>query len=199
MSGSGVTELDHWQNDFIIPHKSVNCRSCHHFNRVMNANRGLRGSSRRQGFCVLGQLEGSFELYISSSVAHQCQSFIVDEYNTETTRLENVLGEQLSKVKMKIRDHRSRLYRQFKKFTLETQKEFDLDDKHSVWGWIEEERLVGEWFYFTHKKDYKVLHDRLAIPRTDYYAVLATIRTNLSQFIENFNAKQMTIVLGDKL
>jgi len=147
----------------------------------------------------MGQMEGSFELYVSNSFAHECSAFLLDAYNKETTELENNLAEGLRKVREKIRDKRSRLYKQFKEFSLSTQKEFDIDHKHSVWSWIEEERLIGEWFYFSHKEQYGVLFKRLAVNQTDYMRVLATIRQKMDEFMDKYIAEQMTVSLSDNM
>jgi hypothetical protein len=61
------------------------CRNCKLFIRIKEI-----GKIRPRGFCVVGQCDGSFGLYISSSVATDCMGY--NNGNNHILKLEDELG-----------------------------------------------------------------------------------------------------------
>ena len=71
-----------------LPPKGIpTCRYCKWFVRVKESGKLLN----IRGFCVFGQGEGCYDLYISSSTALSCPHFVFDEENYEIEkRLEKI-------------------------------------------------------------------------------------------------------------
>jgi len=166
--------------------KKRSCRMCRHFSRVKED--GDFRKIRRRGFCVLGQLEGNFGLYISSSSAEDCPAFMLDDYNYETTMMEFELAEKWNEFMHRIRDGRTREARELKK-VIETMADY-LKIENAVSKGIAGIRahrkamaLAYEYFVEKHEEEFRKLWERRAMNIKDYYNILAAISRVLEDVI----------------
>lgn len=89
--------------------KPCNCRACHHFHRVNFE--GVKNVSVRQGFCILGMLEGDYSLFVSSSQSKECEGFLFSERNSQISKAEDELKEGLKEFQNSVQDKRTRNYK----------------------------------------------------------------------------------------
>jgi len=158
------------------------CRSCHHFQRV-NFN-GYGNVTNRQGFCMLGQLEGSYHLYISSSVSKDCMGYIFSDEHAEITKAEVELNNDINDFLNSLEDKRtknSKLAQPIK----DAQIEFFKQNDH-MWdsmGWIsamQNMRTIGDdYFRQANEEQYKNVYDMVSLRKTDYNKFLAQVSVEI--------------------
>ena len=95
-------------------------RSCKHFIRVNFDS--PRNVMHRQGFCILGQLEGNYGLYYSSSGCTTCMGYVFSKEHNEIAVAEQHLSENEKEFCHSIRDKRSKNYKLIEPLLKETQE-----------------------------------------------------------------------------
>ena len=156
------------------------CRTCTHFFRC-NSERGLRNIQNTRGFCILGQLEGSFCLYVSVSVSFECMAYAEDEYNAETHRLERVLNDKISDFHYKMGDRRSNVYKLLKSMHPETEalkKFFGAKKKQAILSLMTDQKLgevLMDWFFEINIELYKELGNRKVVSHRQYYELIGRL------------------------
>jgi len=154
------------------------CRSCKFFVRVRG--NGDFKKIRRQGFCLLGELCGDFELYIASSRSHECQSFISDNYNHETTKMEDALLNKWYDFEYKIGDERTKEYKQIKGVIGAMNEYLDIwklskVDKFTLGLHFKAKGIAYDAFVKMNDKQYKEIFGRKALRMMEYMRILGTI------------------------
>ena len=97
------------------------CRVCAHFIRV-NFD-GVYNVTNRQGFCILGQLEGDWGLYVSSSISSRCKGFVYSEKNAKIHEAERQLSDDMREFTHSLYDKHTANYKAVKHL-LAAHKEF---------------------------------------------------------------------------
>lgn len=70
------------------------CRNCQNFVRVQDSrNSDLPSTNVRRGFCLLGNCEGDYSLYVSSSTASECKGFMFSQAKALITEEENKISQ----------------------------------------------------------------------------------------------------------
>lgn len=89
MKGGGRTSFTEDFPASTVRPGTRDCRECKFFVRVQeqNHNIGLRG------FCSMGQNDGDYDLYVSSSYAGECPSYLLSKKAAEVQREEQALHE----------------------------------------------------------------------------------------------------------
>ena len=158
--------------------KKRKCRMCKHFIRVRES--GDFSKIRRRGFCSLGQLEGDFSLYIDSSIAEDCEAYVLDDYNYETTIKEWELLNDWVEFRSKLDDRRTREYKQLKKLMGTFAERLDIVESMKYgWAGIHAHRkaveMAYDFFVEKNRDRYEWLWNRRAIPKKEYVRILATV------------------------
>lgn len=84
---------------------AASCRKCKHFIRVNFE--GSNNVSKRPGFCILGQLEGDFGLYVSSNIAKECMGYVFDQHTHAIAAAEKQLSTDLNQFIHDLEDGRT--------------------------------------------------------------------------------------------
>jgi len=161
------------------------CRCCKNFIRVKEEGDYKR--IRRRGFCIYGQLEGDFGLYISSSKANDCLAFVFDEYNYETTKKENELAKKWNEFNFKLEDRRTKEYREVSKFLKDlseflslrcvfSKKNLENMTPRKILNQMGKVReMAYDYFLEQHREEIRQLRKRRALSYQSYCRVLSTI------------------------
>ena len=156
------------------------CRTCKHFHRC-DSEGGLRNIQNTRGFCILGQLDGSFSLYVSDSCARKCMAYVEEDYNAGTYQLERVLNNKISDFHWKMGDRRSNVYKLLKSMQPESEalkKFFGADARQSIILLMTDkglsEVLMG-WFFEKNIELYKELGNRRVFSHQQYYELVGRI------------------------
>ena len=153
------------------------CRNCTHFFRC-DSERGLKNIQNTRGFCILGQLDGSFCLYVSQSGVQECMAYVEDDYNAETHQLELALNDKISNFHYKMGDRRSKEYKLFKSMQPEgeaVEKFFGGDRNQGVISLITDRGLAKvfmDWFFERNIELYKELGNRKLFSHKQYYELV---------------------------
>lgn len=156
------------------------CRTCTHFHRC-DSERGLRNIQNTRGFCILGQLEGSFCLYVSTSVSFECMAYAEDDYNAETHRLERVLNDKINDFHWKMGDRRSKEYKLFKSMQPDGEKAekfFGADRNHAVISLMTDRglaKVLMDWFFEKNVELYDELGKRKLTSHKQYYELIGRL------------------------
>jgi hypothetical protein len=158
------------------------CRMCENFIRVRED--GDFKKIWRRGFCIYGQLQGDFSLYVSSRFAAKCEAFLLSDYNYETTQKEHELNRKWAKFSERVYDRRTREYKAVKQFITKIQESLldylDLT-KAMKFGWVglkkyqEAMQLAYEYFVQANKEEFEWLWKRRAIPIKEYYRIIGVV------------------------
>jgi len=164
-----------------------NCRCCKFYHRVFEQN--YRNIENIRGFCRLGEMEGDYALYVSTSFSGECPAFIKEEYNTETHNAELKLKDDLRQFESDLIDGRTSLYKVIKK-TVPNSKDLEkfISDKKEA-RWIsyhmnqELRKSFFELFLNMHKEQFDWLFNRKYINKRNYSSFLNKLRTQFDRFV----------------
>ena len=151
------------------------CRSCKHFIRVNFE--GVKNVVHRQGFCLLGGLEGDYGLCVSRSAA-ECMGFVFDENHFNITTAEQSLKEAQEKFCESIRDKRSRNYKLIEPMMEATTKYIeDVKAKHvgyaSMLAMHDVEITARKYYRENHSDEYMKVYNMVNLRKADYLKFLA--------------------------
>lgn len=155
-----------------------NCRTCTHFYRC-SSERGLRNIQNTRGFCILGQLDGCFELYVSHSKARECMAYVEGDYTAETYRLERALNDKISDFHWKMGDRRSKEYKLLKSMQPEgeaVKKFFGANRNQGLLSLMTDRglgKVLMDWFFERNIELYKALGERRLTKHRQYYKLVA--------------------------
>lgn len=158
------------------------CRLCHHFQRV-NFN-GYNNVTNRQGFCMLGQLEGHYSLYISSSVSKDCMGYIFNEEHAKITIAENGLNNDINDFLNSLEDKRTKNSKLAQPI-INAQVAFFKQNEHirDSMGWIlalQNMRKLGiDYFRQSNEERYKNVYNMVSLRKTDYNKFLAQVSVEI--------------------
>lgn len=93
MRGSGLI-YEEKSKIHLMEHGRRSCRNCYNFMRVGKTE---HSTIRKRGFCILGQGEGSFTLYLSCSGSGTCPSFTFDVEAIDLTNREDAFSNKSRK------------------------------------------------------------------------------------------------------
>lgn len=157
------------------------CRMCHHFQRVNFDD--YRNVTNRQGFCILGQLEGSYGLYVSNSRSYDCMGYLFCDEHANITRAENGLSNDMDDFLHSIEDKRTKNCKLIQP-VIDAQTEFfKQDDKYDGPAWLmalqELRRFGGEYFIKINKERYQEVYHMVSLRKTDYNKFLAQVSVEI--------------------
>ncbi len=169
------------------------CRCCKHFMRVQSDS--MRGIHVCRGFCLLGKLEGDYSLYCSSSYAEECPSYVADDYNIETFKVEHQLRSEQFDFDFKIDDRRTKVHKLVKEKYFnneELEKCFNASVGHR---WVARlmnrdiNKSLYEVFFELHLDTYKWLwnRDEKKITQKYYWAFLHSLSKQFNDYFSNEN------------
>ncbi len=158
------------------------CRACKHFIRVnfespMNV-------MHRQGFCILGQLEGDYHLYYSSGGGTTCMGYVFSQYHNDIDIAERQLNENEKEFCHSIRDKRSKNYKLIEPLIAETQEYIKkVKTEHMGLGYMlsmrEVEVTAHKYFRDTHSEEYLKVYQMVTLRKADYNKFLAKIAVKI--------------------
>lgn len=154
------------------------CRGCAHFMRV-NFD-GYYNVTNRQGFCLLGQLEGDWGLYVSTSGSHNCAGFVFGEENAKIHEAERQLTNDLHEFLHTLHDKRTTNYKAIKPL-IEAHKKFFESVKKERGGiaWMltdVEIRVAGvEYFETANEERFKEVYHMVSLKKVHYMRFLAGV------------------------
>ena len=158
------------------------CRVCTHFMRV-NCD-SLYNVMNRQGFCILGQLEGDWGLYVSSSISTKCKGFIYSEENARIHDAERKLSDDLREFIHSLYDQRTANSKAIKPL-IAANKEFAKtinerqNDISRMISDLEIRKVGGEYFQRIHKEQYWKVYRMVSLKKSHYLRFLAKISVQI--------------------
>lgn len=161
--------------------KHCACRACHHFHRVNHD--GMKNVSCRQGFCMLGMLEGNYSLYISSSQSKECEGFLFDERNFQISKAEDELGEGLKEFQNSVRDKRTRNYKLLEPLLKKHEAFFQACQKSpGIANFLAAQKiqvLASEMYRDLNKDKYLNVYIMVSLRKADYRKFLAQVSVEI--------------------
>jgi len=164
-----------------------NCRCCKFYHRVFEQN--YRNIQNIRGFCRLGELEGDYNLYVSTSASGQCHAFVKDDYNTETHNAELRLKDAHRQFEKDLIDGRKSLHKIIKESVPKSEalEKFLTDKKEARWISYHMEQDLRksffELFLKEHKEQFDWLFNRKYINKINYSSFLNKLRTQFDKFV----------------
>lgn len=164
------------------------CRRCARFVRVNFDS--YKNVTNRQGFCLLGQLEGDWGLYIATSGSHNCAGFVFSDENAKIHEAERKLSDDFKEFMHSLQDKRTANYKTIKP-VIDAHKEFFESTKKERGGiaWMSAEaklrELGAEHFNRVNAERYKEVYRMVSIKRVHYMRFLAKVSVKIhNQFCE---------------
>lgn len=157
------------------------CRGCAHFIRV-NFD-GYYNVTNRQGFCILGQLEGDWGLYVSSSISVTCAGFVFSEENARIHAAERQLSDDLHDFVHSLYDKRTANHKAVKPL-IDAHKEFfesieKQRKERSDIAWLAADQKVREFankhFEKVNAERYRDIYHMVSLKRAHYMRFLAQV------------------------
>jgi len=178
--------LDYESGDVFLERSKRSCRACGHYVRVWESWDKMPNN---RGFCVLGNLDGDWGLYVSSNEGLTCKGYIGDPYNLETLRLETELNKEWIDIKHNLLDGRKKLTRKLSKAIPDLSDIFkNAKKQRNVMGYMGDFQmgigLVWKWFNAEHEPKFQVIRKRTRTRKTSYYQVLGDISLAMVKWIE---------------
>jgi len=149
-----------------------------------------------RGFCVLGMLEGTYNLYLSSSQAATCPAYLLDDYANETLRLETELNHAWRDLTDRMWDKRKKLPKRLIKAIpdLSDMMSNAMENNRCLMEYVENERelmrMVWRWFTAEHKERFQAIRKRKMIEITRYWQTISMIQTALQRAYESEPAEE---------
>jgi len=151
------------------------CRVCAHFIRV-NSN-DLHNVMNRQGFCILGRLEGDWGLYVSASVSTSCKGFVYSEENARIHDAERQLSDELHEFTHSLYDKRTANYKAVKPL-LAAHKEFANSINKGA-SRMESDlairKFASEHFENMHRERFWEVYHMVSLKKSHYLRFLARV------------------------
>jgi hypothetical protein len=157
------------------------CRVCLHFIRVNFE--GLRNVYHRQGFCVLGQLEGNYGLYYSCSGA-ECMGYIISAEHSKIALAEETLKETEKKFVESTTDKRSKNYKLIEPLMQKTEEFIQKTQGKSpglaaMIAMRKTETTAHEWFRENNQQGFIDAYNMVSLRKSDYAKFLAKIAVEI--------------------
>lgn len=157
------------------------CRACEHFIRVNFDT--YKNVVHRQGFCILGRLEGDYSLYVSCS-ASECMGFLFSQKHHDIQMAEQKLSDEDKEFGRSVSDKRSKNYKLIEPLIKDTQKYIeDMKVKHVGLAYVMEMREVEitahKYFYETRSDNYRDVFNMVSLRKSDYCKFLAKISVKI--------------------
>jgi hypothetical protein len=154
------------------------CRGCAHFIRVNFET--YYNVTNRQGFCLLGQLEGDWGLYVSTSGSHNCAGFIFSEETAKIHAAERELSDDLHDFLHTLQDKRTANYKAIKPLIAARKKFFESVEKARggiAWMLADHEiRQLGvEHFNAANEERFKEVYHMVSLKKVHYMRFLAGV------------------------
>ena len=158
------------------------CRGCAHFIRV-NFD-GYYNVTNRQGFCLLGQLEGDWGLYVSSSISVKCAGFVFSEENAKIHAAERQLTDDMHKFVHSLHDKRTANYKAIKPL-IDAHKDFferTKNDRGDI-AWMSADlkirELGAEHFRKANAERFADVYHLVSLKRVHYMRFLAGVSVQI--------------------
>jgi hypothetical protein len=150
------------------------CRGCAHFMRVNFDS--VYNVTNRQGFCILGQLEGDWGLYVSSSISTRCAGFVFSEAHAKIHEAERKLTDDFHEFLHTLHDKRTANYKAIKPL-IAASKEFHKGSGEGTWMVAE---LVirkegSAYFQKLHNERYWEVYRMVTLKKVHYMRFLAGV------------------------
>jgi hypothetical protein len=153
------------------------CRVCQHFIRVNFE--GARNVYHRQGFCILGQLEGNYGLYHSCS-ATECMGYILSQEHANIALAEESLNEREKEFVRSTQDKRSKNYKLIEPLMAKTEEFIQQAQQKnaglaSMMAMRKVETTAHEWFRENHGAEFISVYKMVTLRKSDYNKFLAKV------------------------
>jgi len=164
------------------------CRVCEHFCRVNFE--GYDNIMNRQGFCILGQLEGDFGLYLSSSKSRDCLGYLYSERNAKIYNAEHELDIELDDYIESLSDRRTTNWKEIEPLLRAHTDFFEkYEAKPKGLAFLDAEiiirRFACKYFREMHIEKYREVYHMVSLKRIDFQKFLAKLSVEIhNQFCE---------------
>jgi hypothetical protein len=138
----------------------------------------------RQGFCILGQLEGNWGLYVSCSISTRCAGFVFSAENTKIHEAERQLRDDLYEFTHSLHDKRTANYKAIKPLVA-AHKEFaeSINKGKGDVAWmtldLQIRKLGSEYFERMHKERYWEVYRMVSLKKAHYMRFLAGVSVQI--------------------
>ena len=155
------------------------CRNCANFIRVQGGKDGKPSTNSLRGFCILGQGESDFGLYVSSTICGDCTGFMFDQTHALLTEEEQKISKQFydfcRKEGPKIRREINKANRAIEKKT--TMRWF--------FNWMEENDKLDERFRQEHLDELIAFRNKFELSWNDYLQFVDLIANFGKQYLDS--------------
>ncbi|MCK5344861.1 MAG: hypothetical protein KAR20_15730 [Candidatus Heimdallarchaeota archaeon] len=158
------------------------CRICNHYIRVNDKSANNVGN--RRGFCILGQLDGDYGLYISSSVSRECMGFIYDEEVYKISKAEADIKEEERKYLHSLEDRRTNNHKLIKPvYDAHVEYLRASQDKINGTAWVgairEFRRVACDHFEDINKERFYEIQRMVTLFESDYMKFMAQVSVEI--------------------
>jgi len=169
-----------WAQDCGFAETAVrSCRNCQNYVRVQdNRNDDLPSSNVRRGFCLLGQGEGRFDLYVSSSMCHDCKGFMFSQSKA-------LITEEEQKISQLYRAFERKEGREIEKILKATHRE--MAKKHWFFCWIEARGETNKQFKIKNLDMLMKFEEKFDLSWKDYIQFIDLITNFGKQYVEKLS------------
>jgi len=163
------------------------CRTCKLFIRVFEKYRNIHNI---RGFCSIGNLEGDFVLYVSTSRSKECHGYIYNKYNAITYKKERELKQLSCDFDDALNDGRTKLGKAIRK-SLNSKPFEEFFEK----SWHERimiramnqgiQKEIWELFFQMNKDKFEWLYNRKHVPLPHYYNFLNKFKMEVEKWLND--------------
>ena len=138
----------------------------------------------RQGFCILGQLEGDWGLYVSCSISTRCAGFVYSEEHAKIHEAERQLSDDLHEFTHSLYDKRTANYKAVKPLIAANKELYESISKGQSDGArmiadLDVRKLGGKYFEELHKDRFWEVYHMVALKKTHYMRFLAGVSVQI--------------------
>lgn len=158
------------------------CRGCAHFMRVNFDS--VYNVMNRQGFCILGQLEGDWGLYVSCSISTRCAGFVYSEEHAKIHEAERKLTDDFHEFLHALHDKRTANYKAIKPL-IAASKEFSENiskgqgDGARMMADMVVRKLGSQYFQKMHNDRYWEVYRMVTLKKVHYMRFLACVSVQI--------------------
>ena len=158
------------------------CRICNHYIRVNEKSANNVGN--RRGFCILGQLEGSYGLYISSSRSRKCMGFVYDEEVYKISKAEADIKDEEKKYLYSLEDRRTKNHKLIKPvYDAHVNYLKATQNKNDGLAWMmatqELRRVACDHFEAVNKERFYEIQKMVTLFESDYMKFMAQVSVEI--------------------
>jgi hypothetical protein len=153
------------------------CRNCENYVRIESGHDGKPSVNALRGFCVLGQGESDFGLYISSSKSGDCEGFMFSQSHVLLTEEEQRIAKDFWNF---TKQNRKKVRREIDKADHAIRKKTKM-----MWfsDWMEEDAELNRQFIILHMDGLVAFRKKFELSWKDYMQLVDLVANFCKQYV----------------